>query len=160
MYGIATASAMSDNIFDRLDKWFMALVLGEHYNMLGFINRQLNDRNIRSERCLLIWSRVGAKVRDLLGTFTEEVFRRKLVILCDAVERCGAVVRHNPVPTLLPDEMQFIQLHQNLVGNAIKYPKAGVSRNQISAAKPGGNKWAFSMQGGRSPSARADFRRH
>ena len=63
-----------------------------------------------------------------------------------AIEESGALVTHDPLPAVLADEMQLIQLFQNLVGNAIKYQNPGVPRVHISAAKNGGKKWMFSVQ--------------
>ena len=95
---------------------------------------------------LLTYSRVGTKEKDLLETSSEETLQQALVNLRGAIEESGAVVTHDPLPTVLADEMQLIQLFQNLVGNAIKYQKPGVPRVHISAAKNGGEKWIFSVQ--------------
>ena len=95
---------------------------------------------------LLTYSRVGTKEKDLLETSSEETLQQALVNLRGAIEESGAMVTHDPLPTVLADEMQLIQLFQNLVGNAIKYQKPGVPRVHISAAKNGGEKWIFSVQ--------------
>jgi light-regulated signal transduction histidine kinase (bacteriophytochrome) len=42
--------------------------------------------------------------------------------------------------------MQLVQLFQNLVGNAIKYQKAGTPKIHVSASKNGGTKWTFSVR--------------
>ena len=49
-----------------------------------------------------------------------------------AIEESGAVVTHDPLPTVLADEMQLIQLFQNLVGNAIKYQSPGSREVHVS----------------------------
>ena len=95
---------------------------------------------------LLTYSRVGTKEKDLRDTSSEETLQQALVNLRGAIEESGAVVTHDPLPTVLADEMQLIQLFQNLVGNAIKYQNPGVPRVHISAAKNGGEKWIFSVQ--------------
>jgi light-regulated signal transduction histidine kinase (bacteriophytochrome) len=57
------------------------------------------------------------------------------------------VVTHEPLPPVLADETQLIQLFQNLVGNAIKYQKpGGVPAVHVSAAKDHDQKWLFSVQ--------------
>jgi len=63
-----------------------------------------------------------------------------------AIEESGAVVTYDPLPIVMADETQLIQLFQNLVGNAIKYQRPGVPRVHISAAREGGEKWMFSVQ--------------
>ena len=95
---------------------------------------------------LLAYSRVGTKGKDRLDTSSEEALEQDVINLRGAVEESGALVTHDPLPTVLADEMQLIQLFQNLVGNAIKYQSPGVPRVHISAAKNGGKKWIFAVQ--------------
>ena len=68
------------------------------------------------------------------------------------------MVTHDPLPDVLADEMQLIQLFQNLVGNAIKYQGPGVPRVHVSAEREegregvqdggrnGDRKWVFSVR--------------
>ena len=70
---------------------------------------------------LLAYSRVGTKGRDLLDTSSEDALEQALINLRGAIEESGALVTHDPLPAVLADETQLIQLFQNLVGNAIKY---------------------------------------
>jgi PAS domain S-box-containing protein len=95
---------------------------------------------------LLAYSRVGTIEMDLLDTSSEEALQQALINLRGAIEEKGALVTHDPLPTVLADETQLIQLFQNLVGNAIKYQNPGVPRVHISAAKNGGKKWMFSVK--------------
>jgi light-regulated signal transduction histidine kinase (bacteriophytochrome) len=95
---------------------------------------------------LLAYSRVGAQGKSLLETSSEEALQQALTNLRAAIEESGALVTHDPLPAVLADEMQLIQLFQNLVGNGIKYQRPGVPRVHISAAKNGEEKWIFSVQ--------------
>src|SRR6202035_2016398 len=95
---------------------------------------------------LLAYSRVGTKGRELLETASEGALQQALKNLRGSIEESGAVVTHGPLPTVLADERQLIQLFQNLVGNAIKYQKPGIPQVHISAARNGGKKWTFSVQ--------------
>jgi light-regulated signal transduction histidine kinase (bacteriophytochrome) len=95
---------------------------------------------------LLAYSRVGMKGKDLLDTSSEEALRHALFNLRGAVEESGALVTNDPLPTVLADETQLIQVFQNLVGNAIKYQDPGVPRVHVSAAANGGRTWIFSVQ--------------
>jgi light-regulated signal transduction histidine kinase (bacteriophytochrome) len=63
-----------------------------------------------------------------------------------AIADSGALVTHDPLPAVLADGRQLVQLFQNLVGNAIKYQSPGVPRINISASRNGGEKWIFSVQ--------------
>ena len=95
---------------------------------------------------LLAYSRVGTKGRDLLDISSEEALLSALMNLRAAIEGSGAQVTHDPLPTVLADEMQLVQLFQNLVGNAIKYQSPVVPRVHITAAKNGAMKWTFSVK--------------
>jgi PAS domain S-box-containing protein len=95
---------------------------------------------------LLAYSRVGTKRMDLSKTSSEEALREALVNLRGAIAESGALVTHDPLPSVLADETQLIQLFQNLVGNAIKYQSPGVPRVHISIARNGDEKWMFSVR--------------
>jgi len=95
---------------------------------------------------LLAYSRVGTKGSDLLDTSSEDALQQALTNLRGAIEESGAQVTHDPLPKVLADEMQLIQLFQNLVGNAIKYQSPGVPRVHISAAMNPDKKWTFSVK--------------
>jgi light-regulated signal transduction histidine kinase (bacteriophytochrome) len=95
---------------------------------------------------LLAYSRVGTKGSDLLDTSSEEALQQALINLRGAITESGALITHAPLPAVLADEMQLIQLFQNLVGNAIKYQRPGIPRVHISAVKNGEKKWIFSVK--------------
>jgi PAS domain S-box-containing protein len=95
---------------------------------------------------LLTFSRVGTKGSDLLPTSSEEAFVQSLAHLQGAIEEAGAVVTHDPLPTVLADETQLVQLFQNLVGNAIKYQGPGIPHVHVSAAKTGQERWIFAVR--------------
>ena len=95
---------------------------------------------------LLAYSRVGTKGKDLIETSSEDALQQALVNLRGAIEESGALVTHDPLPAVLADEMQLIQLFQNLIGNAIKYQSPGVPRVHIFAARVSGKKWNFSVK--------------
>jgi len=95
---------------------------------------------------LLMYSRVSTKGQELLDTSSEEAFGQALLNLRGAIEASGALVTHDPLPSVVADEMQLTQLFQNLVGNAIKYQSPGIPHVHVSAAKNGAKKWTFSVQ--------------
>jgi PAS domain S-box-containing protein len=94
---------------------------------------------------LLAYSRVGTKGKDLLNTSSEDALRHALLNLRGAIEESGALVTHDPLPEVLADEVQLIQLFQNLVGNAIKYQNPGVPKIHVAASN-GGRQYNFSVQ--------------
>ncbi len=95
---------------------------------------------------LLAYSRVGTKGKELLDISSEDALQRALINLRGAIEEKGALVTHDPLPSVLADEMQLIQLFQNLVGNAIKYQSSEIPKVHISAARNGDKKWMFSVK--------------
>jgi PAS domain S-box-containing protein len=95
---------------------------------------------------LLAYSRVGTKGKELRETSSEETLGQAIINLRGAIQDSGALVTHDPLPPVMADERQLIQLFQNLVGNAIKYQSPGVPKVHISAAKNGGKQWTFSVQ--------------
>jgi PAS domain S-box-containing protein len=95
---------------------------------------------------LLAYSRVGTKGNALLDTSSEEALAEAILNLRGAIEESGALVTHDPLPDVLADESQLVQLFQNLVGNAIKYQNPGVPRVHISSAKNDGTQWMFSVK--------------
>jgi PAS domain S-box-containing protein len=95
---------------------------------------------------LLAYSRVGTKAQQMRETSSEEALRQALMNLRGAIGDSGAQVTHDPLPIVVADEVQLVQVFQNLVGNAIKYQGPGVPKVHISAARSGGKKWVFSVQ--------------
>jgi len=99
---------------------------------------------------LLAYSRVATKGKDLVETSSEEAFQQALSNLRGAIEDSGALVTHDPLPTVLADAGQLIQLFQNLVSNAIKYQDPGVPCVHVSATRnrnnSGGARWLFSVK--------------
>jgi PAS domain S-box-containing protein len=95
---------------------------------------------------LLAYSRVGTKGKDLLDISSEESLQQALINLRGAIEEKGALVTHDPLPSVFADEMQLIQLFQNLVGNAIKYQRPGIPKVHVTASRNGGKKWTFSVK--------------
>jgi PAS domain S-box-containing protein len=95
---------------------------------------------------LLAFSRVETKGQDLLDTSSEVALQQALINLRGAIEESSALVTHDPLPTVLADEMQLIQLFQNLIGNSIKYQNPGIPRIHISVARDENKKWTFSVK--------------
>ena len=95
---------------------------------------------------LLSYSRVGTKGQPLVATSSEDALEQALANLHVAVAEHGAEVTHDPLPTVLADEVQLIQLFQNLVGNAIKYQDSDVPKIHVSAARNGDRMWTFSVK--------------
>ncbi len=95
---------------------------------------------------LLAFSRVGSKGVELVSTSSENALNRAIKNLRGAIVDSGARVTHDPLPSVLADEMQLTQLFQNLLGNAIKYRRADTPGVHVAARQNGAKKWIFSVQ--------------
>jgi PAS domain S-box-containing protein len=104
------------------------------------------SRMQRLIRDLLVYSRVGKRSLELLDVSSEDSLQQALINLRGAIEESGARVTHDPLPRVMADEIQLIQLFQNFVGNAIKYRRPGVPLVHISAARNGGVQCIFSVR--------------
>ncbi len=100
------------------------------------MQRMIND--------LLIYSRVGTRGGPFAPTPCEMVLEDALSNLKLAIEERRAVITHDPLPTVMADEAQLIQLFQNLIGNAIKFHVKPPPRVHISARKTS-EVWLFSV---------------
>src|SRR5271163_3046689 len=95
---------------------------------------------------LLAYSRVGTKAKDLLDTPSEAALQQALINLRGALEESGAHVTHDPLPVVLADEMQLVQLFQNLLGNAIKYRRDVAPAIHVGVVPCDGKKSLFSVR--------------
>jgi PAS domain S-box-containing protein len=93
---------------------------------------------------LLIYSRVSTRAKPFEPTDFKTVFDQALTNVKMAIEESGALVIHDPLPTVMADASQMVQLFQNLLSNAIKFRKEK-PRITVSAAQRG-NEWLFSVK--------------
>ena len=94
---------------------------------------------------LLAYSHVGTQGRRFGPTDCEKVFERAVGNLGRAVADSGATVTHDPLPTILADATQLVQVFQNLIGNAIKFHGAEPPRIHV-AARSQDSQWLFSVR--------------
>ena len=99
---------------------------------------------------LLEYSRVTTRGRPPQPTDANVALQDALWNLQVAIEEAGATVTHDPLPTVLADPTQLMQLFQNLIGNAIKFrrdepPTVHISARPAADAGPAGKMWEFSV---------------
>jgi light-regulated signal transduction histidine kinase (bacteriophytochrome) len=70
---------------------------------------------------LLAYSRVNARGAPPMQVAADRPLQRALANLAPAIDEQQAVVTVDPLPTVLVDEAQLVQLFQNLIGNAVKF---------------------------------------
>ncbi len=110
-----------------------------HYAVDGSkrMQRLIND--------LLSYSRVGTRGKSFDPTDCEVVLNQALENLKIAIEKSGANVTYDLLPTLKADDRQLIQLFQNLIDNALKFRGDEPPKIHISASQ-NGNGWKFSVK--------------
>ena len=94
---------------------------------------------------LLAYSRVATKGRPPERIDSELVLDVTLKNLHSAISETGAVISHDPLPTIIADGAQLLQVFQNLIGNAIKFRRDGPPQINVSAVKDK-NEWIFSIK--------------
>ncbi len=86
---------------------------------------------------LLEYSRLSQQARSE-RVETSDVLQFALANLKSSVEDSGAVVTYDPLPPVVGDFGQLVQVFQNLLSNALKFRRQGeVPRVHVSAARDG-----------------------
>jgi two-component system, sensor histidine kinase and response regulator len=94
---------------------------------------------------VLNFSSAGAPVHAIKPVSGEAVLAAALVELQLIVGESGAVIGHDPLPTIFGDEASLVRLFANLIGNSIKYRRADPPRIYISARELNGY-WQFEFR--------------
>jgi signal transduction histidine kinase len=93
---------------------------------------------------LLAFSRVGRQENALAITDCNRLAESAMENLRAAVMESGAVITLRPLPQLMANGSQLLQVFQNLIGNAIKFHGSESPIIEISARKEGAE-WLFSV---------------
>jgi Bacteriophytochrome (light-regulated signal transduction histidine kinase) len=88
---------------------------------------------------------VGTRGKELSPTDCEVVLSKVLANLKVAIAESNAVVTHDPLPTVLGDGTQLIQLLQNLISNAIKFRREEPPQVHIKAVQSP-KEWVFEVR--------------
>ena len=95
---------------------------------------------------LLNFSRLNAERPLLRPTDAAHVVNEALVRLNAAVQEKEAEVEVRALPSVLADGPRLVQLFQNLIGNAIKFSRPGVTPHVEISARREGEQWHFTVQ--------------
>ena len=91
---------------------------------------------------LLAYSRVSTRGEEFQLVDLDKAFNESLQNLKMSIDENEAKITIDPLPTIVADQIQIIQLFQNLVGNAIKF--RGDETPEIHmAAEEGEDEWIF-----------------
>jgi PAS domain S-box-containing protein len=105
---------------------------------------------------LLSYSRLGTRGKAFAPTDCYEVLARVMENLKIAIQDANATISNSPLPTVLADGTQLVQLLQNLLSNAIKFRGDTPPRIHLAAelrlvpasqpAEPSLREWLFSVK--------------
>ncbi|MDY6930433.1 MAG: response regulator [Halobacteriota archaeon] len=94
---------------------------------------------------LMDLSSISAIGRSLKPVECEKVLDHVISSLDAQIEDSGAIILREPLPVIVGDTSQLIELFSNLITNAINYRGSESPRIQISSEERGGN-WVFSVR--------------
>lgn len=95
---------------------------------------------------ILVFSRVNTRGLPFEQVEMEQVFQEVLLNLKASIDETGAQVTSGPLPVIQADPTQMKQVLQNLVGNAIKFSREGVSPVVHVSARLEDREWVFSVE--------------
>ncbi|HYN77774.1 MAG TPA: ATP-binding protein, partial [Lamprocystis sp. (in: g-proteobacteria)] len=94
---------------------------------------------------MLVYSRVNRRAREPIATPADAAVDQALANLRLTLEERQAHIVRGPLPAVLADPGQLLQLFQNLIGNALKFSPGSPPRVEI-AATPAGSHWQFAVR--------------
>jgi light-regulated signal transduction histidine kinase (bacteriophytochrome) len=94
---------------------------------------------------LLAYSRLGTRGQPFAPVACENVLGQALENLQLAIQDNKAQVTHDPLPEVLADETQLVQLFQNLISNAIKFHGKKKPHVHLSAEE-NSKEWVFTVR--------------
>ena len=93
---------------------------------LGLVSRGATRMKVLIDD-LLVFSRLNAVRDPHQATELDRLLDEALTRLDAAVTESGAVIHRGPLPTVSGDPSELTQLFQNLIGNAIKFRRPGIT---------------------------------
>ncbi len=94
---------------------------------------------------LLEYSRLDAKPRAFEPVALEPLLEEALRILDPSLREDGATITSGPLPTVLGDRVQLLQVLSNLLGNALKYRSSLPPEIHVSAER-GKGRWTIAVR--------------
>jgi len=93
---------------------------------------------------LLAYSRINSRAKPFQPVNFETAFQMAVNNLEVAVQESSARITRGPLPVIMADEGQIVQVFQNLLSNAVKFHGDQPPRIHVSAVQTG-TEWTFSV---------------
>jgi PAS domain S-box-containing protein len=94
---------------------------------------------------VLAFSCINASEPRFTETDTEAVLTEVEESLAEVIQSSGVTITHEPLPVVMADRMQMVQLFTNLISNAVKFHRPGVVPMIHIRAGRIGPVWEFSV---------------
>jgi two-component system CheB/CheR fusion protein len=128
-----------------LEKKYESLVDQEGRDFLQYITTGV-ERMSHLIKDLLVYSQTSTRDTRPEAVNAETVLAWTVMNLQMAISDSNAIITNDPLPTVSIDQMHFIQVFQNLIGNSLKYRKPNeIPRIHISAEHQG-TEWVFTFR--------------
>jgi PAS domain S-box-containing protein len=135
---------MVANYLQLLERRYRSKLDSDAHEFIGYaVDGAKRMRTLIND--LLAYSRVGTRGRPLEPTACAGALGEALDNLKVASEESGLRLTHDPLPTVLADASQLVQLFQNLIGNAIKFRSDQPPRVHVGVERRDGE-WLFAVQ--------------
>ena len=95
---------------------------------------------------LLAYARLATEKERPSSVALDEDLEAAITHLDQAINESGAIVTHDPMPTLPVDRGQMVRLFQNLIANAVKYHKPDQPSKVHISAEQKGTEWIISVR--------------
>jgi PAS domain S-box-containing protein len=128
----------------HLEKRYKGKLDPEADEFIGFIVEG-TKRMERLIKGLLAFSRVGTCGKPFERIETEDVLNAVLQNLQLVLEENRGIVTHDPLPAIVADESQMVEIFQNLIGNGLKFHGQDSPIVHISARREEKG-WTFSFK--------------
>jgi PAS domain S-box-containing protein len=112
---------------------------------LGLIGSAVRRMNVLIQD-LLTYARVGVEKEPAVSTSLDQDVELATSQLTHAIEESGAVVTHDPLPTVTAERSQVTRLFLNLIGNAIKYKSPDRPPRIHISGRPDEKYWIISVE--------------
>jgi light-regulated signal transduction histidine kinase (bacteriophytochrome) len=112
-----------------------------------FINHIVGgaQRMSRLVEDLLTFAQLSTRPTVLSAHESQLMLDTALFNLAAKIQETGAVITNDPLPQVMADQMQIVQVFQNVISNAIKYRSDVPPRIHVSAQQEGTD-WVFSVR--------------
>lgn len=115
---------------------------------LAYVNKIIaaSDRLHLMLNDLLTYAQVGMEHHARMPMNCTTILHEAIANLQWAIEESQAEIHADPLPTLVGNTFQFLQLFQNLMSNAIKFARVGVPPRIRIWVQQRDQSWQFSVQ--------------